>query len=142
MPKFKVTLEKTEVLLPGLVEEASPIIRRVHQRLTGRIVDLAKRNAPRDAGRLREQIRADEAFFSGLLTMHGGVTSHADYSVYVEKGTRPHVIRPRFARDLAFPWHGRTAFFKEVHHPGSRPKPFMAEAAREAIVSDPEITPE
>jgi hypothetical protein len=69
--------------------------------------------------------------------------------IYVTGGTRPHAIRPRNARYLAFMWGGagsykaKTApggkwggpgvvsggkmrFTKEVHHPGNAPRDFEA----------------
>lgn len=48
------------------------------------------------------------------------------YARLVEKGTRPHSIKPRKARALALQGKGRTV--EAVDHPGARPKPFMAPA--------------
>ena len=68
----------------------------------------------------------------------------AGYAAYVELGTRPHDIVPRVARVLA--WGGarrlsgslRTGakpefFAMRVHHPGSRPYPFMIPGAQLAV---------
>lgn len=141
MPAIRVTYQGTRIDQPNLVEQASPIIRSTHRKLQRQIVELAKLRAPRGAtGNLRRQIRADQQMFTDLLTMQGGVTSHAGYSAAVHEGSRPHIIRATRARDLAFPWGGRMAFFKQVHHPGNKPNPFLTEAAHEALETDPDIT--
>lgn len=51
------------------------------------------------------------------------------YAVYVEYGTRPHEIRPVFASVLRFEIGGRIVFTPIVHHPGTRPQPFIRETA-------------
>jgi hypothetical protein len=43
----------------------------------------------------------------------------------VEGGTRPHVIKSRLHKALAF----RSIMRKEINHPGARPKPFLSPAA-------------
>src|SRR5665647_1507564 len=51
----------------------------------------------------------------------------AFYALFVEKGTAPHIIRPVNASCLAF--HGGMlggmVFTKLVHHPGTKPNPFI-----------------
>lgn len=136
---FQVTYQGMKIDQPNLVAEVAPIIRRTHHQLTRRIKNLAQQNAPDDSGNLKRQIREDEAYFSGLLTMQGGVTSHADYSLFVHEGTKPHDIHAKPGGALSFPWHGGRAFFDEVHHPGTEGKPFLRDAAREALLTDPDI---
>lgn len=138
--QWKVKYEGTRISTTGLVEQGVPIIRRVHGNLTSRIARLAKEKAPSDSGHLRSLIREDQAFFGGMLTMYGGVTSHADYSAAVHDGSRPHEIRAHGTGGLSFPWHGRQAFFRSVHHPGTKANPFLRDAAREALLADPDIT--
>lgn len=54
---------------------------------------------------------------------------------YIEKGTKPHIIRPKNKKALA--WQkgtgagslkgfGDMVFAKEVHHPGTDPRPFFS----------------
>lgn len=54
------------------------------------------------------------------------ITSAEKYWVYVDKGTRPHEIRPVRARALAFTVQGSKVFAKVVHHPGTRGKEFVS----------------
>lgn len=79
------------------------------------------------------------------VTTTGAEVKAGGAAVYLERGTRPHVIRPRNAKALAFAPRGtgrlsgrpRTGgpviFAKRVNHPGSRAYPFLGPAAREAL---------
>jgi hypothetical protein len=53
----------------------------------------------------------------------------------VHDGTRPHIIRPKRAQALRFRIGGRVVFAKVVHHPGTRPRPFLDKALREVSAS-------
>lgn len=62
----------------------------------------------------------------------------APYAAYVHQGTAAHKIVPR--RKLALRWTdgGRFCFSKRVNHPGTRPDPFLYQAAaanRDKVVS-------
>lgn len=61
------------------------------------------------------------------------------YAVYVEYGTRPHVIRPVYARALRFKVEGEIVFSMVVHHPGTRPQPFVRETASEVVMMLPRL---
>jgi phage gpG-like protein len=85
----------------------------------------AKILAPVDTGRLRASISKD------VNSLSFKVFSNVEYAGYVNDGTRPHVIRPRRAQALRFRIGGRTVFAKEVHHPGTRAKPYLDRALQE-----------
>ena len=107
----------------------------------------AKRLVPRKTGNLGRSI--SPGFYSAHEAI---VTAHAGYAAYVEKGTKPHVIRPRNKSSLRFPAAGvsktlggrvRTGevrrlgagayvFAREVHHPGTKPEPFLLPGAQKA----------
>ena len=54
----------------------------------------------------------------------------ARYGIYVVSGTVPHVIRPAGASCLAFRARsGTMVFTRLVRHPGTKPNPFLEEAA-------------
>lgn len=103
-----------------------------------RTVELAKRKVPRKTGNLQRTIHAGE-----LTKTHARVEVSASYAVYVEKGTRPHIIKPKYAKVLA--WGGSrrlsgslrsgsaaTSFARLVHHPGTKAQPFLMPAAEQA----------
>ena len=47
------------------------------------------------------------------------------YGLYVEFGTPPHIIRPKNKKSLKWTVGGKDVFAKIVHHPGTRPQPFI-----------------
>jgi hypothetical protein len=101
----------------------------------------AKRLVPRQTGFLGRSIapgaiRGDTAI----------VRASANYAAHVEFGTRPHVIKPRHAKVLAWPANaggrrlsGRArrgaamAFACRVNHPGTRPQPYLIPGAVAAL---------
>lgn len=61
----------------------------------------------------------------------GGYVVRADkpYALYVDQGTKPHVILPRFKKFLA--WRdpsGKWVYAKRVNHPGTKPTHFFTDA--------------
>ena len=116
----------------------------------------AKKEAPVNkgggGGNLRKTIHA-----SMVNRLRGMVEVLAPYGMYVETGTKAHIIRPRTKQALAFEWGqggyqaaqagGKVVFvkpgltragrvkyhgsvvMKEVHHPGTRANPFLQRAA-------------
>jgi hypothetical protein len=103
----------------------------VSQRLVEETADFAFEqmysNAPWRSGNLAMSIKKEvsEGKFS--------VKPLASYALFVEKGTAPHIIRPVNASCLAF--HGGMlggmVFARLVHHPGTKPNPFVAKTALE-----------
>lgn len=116
--------------------QAQLIMAREAASITRRIVAQAKSNAPVKTGNLARMIEEEPITFAGPFRIETGVTAKADYSAAVHEGTRPHVIRPKHARALAFPGAGgRTIFAASVNHPGTRPRPFLRNAAEDVAAS-------
>jgi hypothetical protein len=84
-------------------------------------------NAPWRSGFLAQSIKKEVS--EGKVD----IKPLAPYAIYVEKGTRPHVIRPVNASCLAFEsgMLGGMVFTRLVHHPGAKPNPFVAQTATE-----------
>lgn len=78
---------------------------------------------PVDSGQLRDSL---------AVTVVGStvrVGPNVPYASYVEFGTRPHDIRPKSEGGvLRFQMGGQTVFAKVVHHPGTKPQPFVRPA--------------
>lgn len=53
------------------------------------------------------------------------ISTNAEYAPFVEFGTKPHVIKPKRKKALAFPKNGRRVIVRKVKHPGSKPYPFF-----------------
>jgi HK97 gp10 family phage protein len=83
----------------------------------------ARERAPVRTGKLRESISLIK-----VNDLHYVVGSPLEYAVYVERGTRPHIIRPKRARALRFVVGGETVFARLVRHPGTKPHPFFTHA--------------
>ena len=101
----------------------------------------AKELVPRRTGNLARTIGP-----GGLTSDHAIIHAKAGYAAYVELGTKPHTIRPRTKRVLAWaatssgarlsgrPRKGAAMrFAKVVHHPGTKPQPYLLPAARFAL---------
>lgn len=43
------------------------------------------------------------------------------------EGSRPHQIKPRYAKTLRFMQNGRIRFAKRVYHPGTRPNRYLTD---------------
>lgn len=100
----------------------------------------AKALVPRKTGYLARSIGP------GSLTRSFAIVhASAGYAAYVELGTKPHVIKPRSKRVLAWPaagsarLSGRTKsggsriFARKVRHPGTKAKPYLVPGARAAL---------
>lgn len=71
--------------------------------------------APVKTGVLRASIKAAQ---EGALAWR--IASPVVYAPVVEGGSRPHVIRPRGGRFLAFEVGGARVYARQVRHPGTR----------------------
>lgn len=123
----------------AVVTSARPRIRLLQRwQLLG--VRKAKLRVPRKTGTLGRSIHPGDVTEDGAT-----IVASAAYARYVEEGTRPHVIVPVRAKVLA--WGGarrlsgslrsgaKPEFFaKRVNHPGTRPRPYLVPAAREALM--------
>ena len=101
----------------------------------------AKRLVPRKTGHLGRSILAGRVSDDEAV-----VEARTSYAAAVEFGSRPHVIRPKKARILAWPaaegdnrLSGRArkgaamVFARKVNHPGSKAQPYLVPAAVKAV---------
>ena len=121
-----------EVSTSGLEfdEVASKLSKELKQKLIEKLADVAYASAffgapwktGKLAGSIVKEIGDGEASIQAL----------APHAVYVVEGTRPHEIRPVNASVLAFEIRGKMVFTPIVHHPGTKPNPFMQNAVEDA----------
>lgn len=82
------------------------------------------------SGRLRQgltqEVRTLPDGYEGI------VGTNPFYAKYLEFGTGPHDIVPRFKKALRFKIGNRVIFAKRVHHPGMAPRPFLRTALDES----------
>lgn len=93
-------------------------------------VNAAKLRSPVDTGGLRTAHRAEEIRVQGLKATTA-VVADKDYAAAVHDGSRPHIIRPRNKKALAFKKGGKTVFATKVNHPGAPPRPWLLNAAKD-----------
>jgi hypothetical protein len=89
---------------------------------------------PVDTGRLRAN-NLGEVDAPAAWSCEGRMVNPVSYALAVHQGTPPHVIRPRRAQALRFEAGGEVVFAMVVHHPGTRPRPFLAEGAAAAAAA-------
>ena len=77
-----------------------------------------ERNGNVDTGRLKNSIEAEIHDDKIIILME-------ETWPFIEFGTVPHVIRPTNKKALKFNVGTKDIFAKEVHHPGTRPSPFI-----------------
>ena len=111
-------------------EAAAKLSKELSQKLIERLADLAWASAfygaPWRTGKLAGSITKE--------VNDGGaeIQALAPYAVFVEKGSRPHEVRPVNASVVAFEARGKIVFTPIVKHPGTKPNPFMERAAEHA----------
>lgn len=111
-----------EKLLPGLVKKAADYA-----------YALMSAKAPVRTGRMLGSIRKD------VRGLEATIGPTVPYAIYIEYGTAPHEIRPVYASALRFEVEGKIVFTSLVHHPGTRPQPFVHETAEATRLKIPEL---
>jgi hypothetical protein len=96
------------------------------------MIRITQRAAPVDRGELRESITATQPVTTDRMSSFDLRTGDLIQAHTTESGARPHVIRARRAKALAFRprGSGRVVIVKSVNHPGNPPRPWFAPSAR------------
>ena len=119
--KVKTSRLKLEAL--NLKRAAGKLI----QELSDYAEKTMREEAPEKTGALEKSIRRTVSGFESEIS------PQVPYAVYVEYGTRPHTITPVRARALRFEVGGEPVFTRLVHHPGTKPNPFVRRAAEKTV---------
>ena len=117
------------------IGEAQPVLRAAQIKTVAEAQKLVHRRT----GHLQRSIRP-----GSISTTSAKVEARTPYAASLELGAKPHIIRPKKARVLA--WGGArrltgrlrsgaapTHFARLVHHPGNRPYPYLIPGAKKAI---------
>jgi hypothetical protein len=125
MIEFSVT--KSGLEFSELTQKLSGPLR---QKLIERVTDIAWAKAfygaPIKTGFLASTVYKQVTEGEGIV----GVA--ASYAKFVVEGTAPHEIRAPDSGVLSFMVAGKRIFTPIVHHPGTKPNPFMQKAVDEA----------
>lgn len=140
MDDFKIEIPRGELIramkdINFFSDQVNEDVQGLIRRSTLRVAARAKVNAPNQHGKLRQSITTK------ISGMTGEVAVNVDYAGAVEFGSRPHKIRPRRKKALAFKpgagfrfWDesGRVVV-KEVDHPGTEAQPFLRPAVEKEV---------
>jgi hypothetical protein len=137
-----------EVSQRGLdLSRLSQMTKEAELKLVAKAADFLLRevqsSVPYKTGALRQ------SFFKNVAGEKASISSHSPVAVFIEFGTRPHMIYPARARALAFiagaigagtqKIGGGLIFTAYVRHPGTRPQPYAAESMRAMILELPNL---
>ena len=115
-------------------------IKKAHSAFVSKLNAVVKKNLIETARDVQDRVIADDSFKGNKLrhSIRYSVPSNTKIKVYtsakhasfVEDGTRPHVIRARRAKTLAFYSEtlNRFVFPRSVNHPGTKPTKFFSRA--------------
>ena len=118
-------IDKFAVELTELSEKSRDNVQKAVKKSAFNIEANAKKNLASNKSVVTGHLRRSIATKMGDLEapIH---TSNVKYAVIVEKGSKPHIIRPKNKKALY--WEGAKRPVKLVKHPGSRAKPFLIPA--------------
>ena len=116
--KFSIYLSKKS---DEDIKKIQKVLKKAGMNIEAGAKDNLTSNNSVNTGHLRRSIGN---FRRGMtVTVH---TSNVKYAIIVEKGSRPHIIRPKNKKALY--WEGAKYPVKQVKHPGSKAKPFLIPA--------------
>ena len=118
-------IDKFAVEVIELSSKSRDNVQKAIKKSAFNIESQAKKNLASNKSVVTGHLRRSIATKMGDLeaTIH---TSNVKYAVIVEKGSKPHIIRPKNKKALY--WKGAKRPVKLVNHPGSRAKPFLIPA--------------
>lgn len=118
----------------GVRADANAVARDAVRRISRRVLNRSAILCPVDTGRLRASGRM--RIGEGPRGPQGVVEYPVNYAAAVHDGSRPHTIRARKKKALAFKVGGRTVLVKSVRHPGAQGRPFLRMAAKEVASAE------
>ena len=118
-------IDKFAVELIELSEKSKDNVQKAVKKSAFNIESQAKKNLASNksvvTGHLRRSIATKMGDLEAIIH-----TSNVKYAVIVEKGSKPHIIRPKNKKALY--WEGAKRPVKLVNHPGSKAKPYLIPA--------------
>ena len=118
-------IDKFAVELVELSEKSRDNVQKAIKKSAFNIEAKAKNNLKANRSVVTRHLTRNVATQMGDLeaTIH---TSNVKYAIIVEKGSKPHIIRPKNKKALY--WEGAKRPVKLVNHPGSKAKPYLIPA--------------
>ena len=117
-----------------LYVDDSDILEEATNDIAMTLEDNIKKEAPYLQGRIRRSIRVDTRIYNNYSVITGtwdeGLAPH---SIYVLAGTKPHIIKPKNKKALA--WDGMSTDYPVpvVHHPGTKANDFLGRGLNKTV---------
>lgn len=124
LEKLKIALRRAPELT---LNEISKAVKKSALTVQSHAMKEAPVNKQTGGGNLRQRIKVETK-----SKTRSEIISKAPYSIFVEAGTSPHLIRPKIKKGLANRRTGQY-FGKLVHHPGTQANPFMRRALERSM---------
>lgn len=124
MAGIRVTLDKSALRADANRFSASRV-----RSMTRRTLNRSAVLCPVNSGRLRASGRME--FRIAARGPTGVVEYPVNYAAAVHDGSKPHIIRARKKKALAFEYKGSKVVVRSVRHPGTEGRPFLRMAAEE-----------
>jgi tellurite resistance-related uncharacterized protein len=105
----------------GTYPDMIPIYHELRFR-AGMVAVTAKVKAGKKTGRMAKSIDVTDSVRPPFQWFR--IEAHTSYAYYHHKGTKPHII----TGSLEFRSHGKSVHTSVVHHPGTRPNPFLRDS--------------
>ena len=131
MNNFKLSLDLLELVdkVVELEDKHNKQLEQVVKKAGEDVRDIAKDNISKNQSYLTGAL--SNSITSKHNALKATVTVGKDYGVFVEEGTRAHIIKPKNKSFLRFYIGGNPVFAKKVNHPGTKAKPFLEPALKE-----------
>lgn len=97
--------------------QAEPLIRAALQNSATKVQRNVRERAPHRTGQLQRSVLTQIEYPSATVSVN------EKYGVFIEDGTKPHIIAPTSKKALF--WKGAPNPYRLVHHPGTKAKPFF-----------------
>lgn len=96
------------------------------RRVQDKTAALADMKVPVDQGTLKQSQVKTPILVTGD-SVAAGVEYRSPYALFVHDGTKPHIIKPRNKKILAWTTLGspKASFARQVHHPGTKPQRWL-----------------
>ena len=132
-PRIRIEVLETGYPLKDLPKDIQTMIRETVAQTADMAYNEMVASAPMRTGAYLASI------VKGVRGLVAQVGPTVPYWIYVEKGTRPHMIFPVNASVLHFTVGGQGVFTRYAFHPGTRPNPVVERSWKRALAAVPEI---
>lgn len=120
-----------KVAIKNLLRGPDGMVAKHFHSMGRRATAMAKRQVGVDTGALKASIGYSVRASGGPIMVRIGSANRI--ALLHHEGSVPHIIRPVKSQTLRFKTHGKIVYAKIVHHPGTKPNPYLTTSMRAVI---------